>query len=366
MRAWPTARCSPRAAASRPGSPRGIAPGETVSPVMPNGLVDAAPAARHGVGQGACVNPVNLLAQPEQMRYVLEHSTARRYSSRPSGSPRVRELLAAPAPGGIGSRRRRRRLDCRRSPRRPIAAAPPEDLALLMYTRHDRQAQRRDAHARGQPRGERCRDRREHALGPADRVLGVLPLYHINAFAVTCSRRSLVAGSVAMAPKFSAARLGRRRRRAALDQRGADDRLLPAEGDAAASGASRGHPCASAARPRRRCRPSTCAASSRSSASASSRPWADRDRRAAFPNPRCGAAQSWRQAAPRAARRASTTALHRCRMARLASSRSAANVMRGQEPHGERAAFTPDGWLRTGDPATATPTASSSPGASRS
>jgi acyl-CoA synthetase (AMP-forming)/AMP-acid ligase II len=46
----------------------------------------------------------------------------------------------------------------------------------------------------------------EHALGPADRVLGVLPLYHINAFAVTMLAPLAHGGSVALTPKFSAAR----------------------------------------------------------------------------------------------------------------------------------------------------------------
>ena len=46
----------------------------------------------------------------------------------------------------------------------------------------------------------------EHALTPADRVLGVLPLYHINAFAVTMLAPLAHGGSVAVAPKFSAAR----------------------------------------------------------------------------------------------------------------------------------------------------------------
>ena len=45
---------------------------------------------------------------------------------------------------------------------------------------------------------------REHGLGAGDRVLGVLPLYHINAFAVTMLAPLATGGSVALAPKFSA------------------------------------------------------------------------------------------------------------------------------------------------------------------
>ena len=46
----------------------------------------------------------------------------------------------------------------------------------------------------------------EHGLTPEDRVLGVLPLYHINAFVVTMLAPLAHGGSVALAPKFSAAR----------------------------------------------------------------------------------------------------------------------------------------------------------------
>jgi acyl-CoA synthetase (AMP-forming)/AMP-acid ligase II len=47
---------------------------------------------------------------------------------------------------------------------------------------------------------------REHGLGPDDRVLAVLPLYHINAFAVTMLSPLAHGGSLAMPPRFSAAR----------------------------------------------------------------------------------------------------------------------------------------------------------------
>jgi acyl-CoA synthetase (AMP-forming)/AMP-acid ligase II len=45
---------------------------------------------------------------------------------------------------------------------------------------------------------------REHGLAPRDRVLAVLPLYHINAFAVTMLAPLAHGGSLAMSPKFSA------------------------------------------------------------------------------------------------------------------------------------------------------------------
>ena len=49
---------------------------------------------------------------------------------------------------------------------------------------------------------------REHQLDGADRVAAVLPLHHINAFAVTMLAPLAHGGSLVMPPKFSAAGLG--------------------------------------------------------------------------------------------------------------------------------------------------------------
>lgn len=195
------ARCREMAAWLRR---EGVAAGETVSFVMPNGLQTLL-LLLGTVYAGRCVNPVNLLSQPEQMRYVLEHSDCRLVCVAPDWEAPVRALLA-----GIA---------------RPIAlhvvdpasarfdgAPPPEDvappapdaLALLMYT----------SGTTGQPKGVMLTQANlaanaaaisaEHALTPADRVLAVLPLYHINAFAVTMLAPLAHGGSVVMAPRFSA------------------------------------------------------------------------------------------------------------------------------------------------------------------
>jgi len=190
----------------------GLAPGDTLSVVMPNGLqtLRILLGAMHA---GICVNPVNLLAQPEQMRYVLEHSDCRIVVVSPEWAERVRALLQ-----GIG-----RAVDvvvlaadgdtvAMRSafvvPPLPVASrAPPspEATALLMYT----------SGTTGVPKGVMLSQAslaanalaigREHALGAEDRVLAVLPLYHINAFAVTMLAPLAHGGSLVMAPRFSAA-----------------------------------------------------------------------------------------------------------------------------------------------------------------
>jgi acyl-CoA synthetase (AMP-forming)/AMP-acid ligase II len=71
----------------------GLHRGDTVSLVMPNGLQTI----RLLLGfmhAGCCVNPVNLLAQPEQLRYVLGHSDCRLVIAAPEWAERVRAALA--------------------------------------------------------------------------------------------------------------------------------------------------------------------------------------------------------------------------------------------------------------------------------
>ncbi|MES3014805.1 MAG: class I adenylate-forming enzyme family protein, partial [Pseudomonadota bacterium] len=71
----------------------GLRAGDTVSLVMPNGLqtLRVLLGAMHA---GMIVNPVNLLSQPEQMRYVLGHSDCTLVCVAPEWEARVRALLA--------------------------------------------------------------------------------------------------------------------------------------------------------------------------------------------------------------------------------------------------------------------------------
>ena len=232
---------------------------------MPNGLQTLLLllGAMHG---GWCVNPVNLLSQPDQMRYVLDHSDCRVVFASPewadrvqgvltglsrpvtlvvtapdaqelplealrqaqgersggntaqAGSPVSAVALSNPVPAGAFSGSvRAEPFDSAQdmlveapvepSPVDPSVPAPPPapaDLALLMYT----------SGTTGVPKGVMLTQANlaanaqaisaEHALMPGDRVLAVLPLYHINAFAVTMLAPLAHGGSLAMPPKFSA------------------------------------------------------------------------------------------------------------------------------------------------------------------
>ncbi|SFQ68347.1 Acyl-CoA synthetase (AMP-forming)/AMP-acid ligase II [Variovorax sp. OK605] len=185
----------------------GMQPGDTVSVVMPNGLqtLRLLLGAMHG---GFVVNPVNLLSQPEQMRYVLAHSDCRVVCVAPEWESRVREMVEAfdrpvklvvvdPEADALPGEEEMA----------AAASAPsPDAVALLMYT----------SGTTGMPKGVMLTQRNlaanahaisaEHQLQPSDRVLAVLPLYHINAFAVTMLAPLAHGGSLAMPPKFSAGR----------------------------------------------------------------------------------------------------------------------------------------------------------------
>lgn len=185
----------------------GLAPGAHVSVVMPNGLATLRLLLGAMAG-GYCVNPVNLLAQPEQMRYVLDHSECALVFASPEWAPRVRELVAGlsrpirvieadPDAAVLPGEREEDATS-------PPARLDPGALALLMYT----------SGTTGKPKGVMLTHANlvanahaiseEHALGPGDRVAAVLPLYHINAFAVTMLAPLAHGGSLAMPPKFSA------------------------------------------------------------------------------------------------------------------------------------------------------------------
>ena len=183
---------------------QGSVPGDTVSLVMPNGLTTLQwlLGAMHG---GWCVNPVNLLSQPDQMRYVLAHSDCRLVIVSPDWEAQVRALLQD-IPRNIGVLVSAPDHHGWPEAEADLPAPLPEAMALLMYT----------SGTTGQPKGVMLTQANlaanaaaisaEHALQAQDRVLAVLPLYHINAFAVTMLAPLAHGGSLAMPPRFSAAR----------------------------------------------------------------------------------------------------------------------------------------------------------------
>ena len=187
----------------------GAAPGETVSLVMPNGLttLQLLLGAMHG---GWCVNPVNLLSSEEQMGYVLTHSDCTVVIASPEWADTVRRVLLT-IPRDIAlwvcdAHTHSFAEDASKLPDHPSHSVKPKDHALLMYTSGTTGVPKGVLLSQANLAANAASISAEHALTAQDRVLAVLPLYHINAFAVTMLAPLFHGGSLAMPPKFSAAR----------------------------------------------------------------------------------------------------------------------------------------------------------------
>lgn len=184
---------------------RGLQPGDKVAMLMGNGFQTC----RIFIGAmygGFCVTPINLLAQPAQLVYVLDHCDAKIIIVAPDQVERLKSALASVA----------RPMDvvvCHQDVAEfiegpdSVEALPPveeSDDALLMYT----------SGTTGRPKGVLLSHRavisggayvsRAHELSEADRVMAVLPLYHINAQIVTATSPLVHGGSLVMPHRFSA------------------------------------------------------------------------------------------------------------------------------------------------------------------
>ena len=184
---------------------RGIEPGDKVALLMPNGYQTC----RLFIGimyGGFCVTPINLLAQASQLAYVLEHCDARLVFVSPDQLERLNEALAAVS-------RPIEVVVCHPDVEEFIegsdaeAGLPPlseDSAALLMYT----------SGTTGKPKGVVLTHRaviaggeyvsRAHQLTATDRVMAVLPLYHINAQIVTATAPLVHGGSLVLPQRFSA------------------------------------------------------------------------------------------------------------------------------------------------------------------
>ncbi len=183
----------------------GIRPGARVALLMHNGYQTC----RLFIGAmygGYCVTPLNLLAQPTQLAYVLEHSDAEIVFVAPDQVERLQQAAS-------GLARPPRMVVCEVDAAEflpPVASAAlpdapgEEDAALMMYT----------SGTTGNPKGVVLAQRAVvsggqfvssvHQLGPSDRVMAVLPLYHINAQVVTATAPLIHGGSLVLPHRFSA------------------------------------------------------------------------------------------------------------------------------------------------------------------
>lgn len=180
---------------------RDIQPGDKIALLMHNGFQ----ACRLFIGAmygGFCVTPLNLLAQPSQLEYILNHSDARIVFVSPDQAQRLKDALRNAPKTQI--------VECDIDAEEFIAAdgnakmpaVDEEDDALMMYT----------SGTTGTPKGVLLANRsviaggrfvsQAHALTPQDRVMACLPLYHINAQIVTATSPLVHGGSLVLPHRF--------------------------------------------------------------------------------------------------------------------------------------------------------------------
>lgn len=190
----------------------GLKPDDKVSVYMPNGEQTAV--LLLGImANGLVANPINLMCQASQLQHILDHSDTRLVFTTPEHALNLHAAL-----DHVDRKIQLVMCDPDSSELPQIAnpadglkvpqALPPlnaQDDALLMYT----------SGTTGVPKGvllthenliENARNiSAEHRLTEHDRVLGSLPLYHINGLVVTVVTPLVHRGSVVMTSRFSAA-----------------------------------------------------------------------------------------------------------------------------------------------------------------
>jgi len=198
-----------------------LAPGTHIGLVLPNGLQTSS-LFLSIMAAGFVVTPFNLLAQTEQLSWVMDHSDCAVIFYGPAQSAIVQQaastlqrpcrlieidpdaqhldfdaLLGAPSAPISSSSNSREALRVSRS------VIKPEQPALLMYT----------SGTTGVPKGVRLTHQNLlhaaksvsewHQLTPEDRVLSSLPIYHINGQSIATVTPFYSGGSIVCAQKFS-------------------------------------------------------------------------------------------------------------------------------------------------------------------
>ena len=189
----------------------GLVPGDKVAFLLDNGYATTS-LFLGTMYAGMVAVPLNPVAGIPLVRYILEHCDASvlfcsekyrtHFAEAIETCPRALTIIGTDEDTGPDWSH----LDARAIPDAPIE---PGDDALLLYT----------SGTTGVPKGARLSHRAvlaggrntvvAHALEPSDRVLCVLPLYHINGEIVTVMGPLVSGGSVVMPHRFSASEFWR-------------------------------------------------------------------------------------------------------------------------------------------------------------
>ncbi|WP_299300904.1 AMP-binding protein [uncultured Litoreibacter sp.] len=172
----------------------GYQKGESIAIMHPNGRagIVALFGALYG---GFRATMINLAAGRDAIAYALVHCDARTAFVHDD----VAELFALTKPDHMSSFK---------APESTLFTilhhVKPEDHALLMYTSGTTGRPKGVVHTQASLLAGGWTTAVAHDLGPADRGLCVLPIYHINGLCVTVMGALVSGGSLTMCPKFSA------------------------------------------------------------------------------------------------------------------------------------------------------------------
>ncbi|MBC7929394.1 MAG: long-chain-fatty-acid--CoA ligase [Rubrivivax sp.] len=190
-------------------SAHGVRKGDVVSLLMPNSA-DYVIAYFACFYLGALAGPVNSLLKPEELAYVIGNSEAKLLLYNTEFAPQVEEIRS-----DLPALKRSVIFDDESEATRDFADAPEgwrgavidsEDEAIIIYT----------SGTTGKPKG--CLLTHANLLANArqivewldftedDRLLTIMPLFHMNAVSVTTMSALYAAGSTVVSPRFSASR----------------------------------------------------------------------------------------------------------------------------------------------------------------
>jgi long-chain acyl-CoA synthetase len=180
----------------------GIAPGEVVSFMLPNG-VSAATLLVGAMAAGYVVSPLNLLAQDAHLGHTLAHSGTRFIFAAPEFVDRINRLLKgagrtvavrATDPDTLGLEK------ADGEAKGEIQASTP---ALLMYTSGTTGLPKGALLSHGNLVSAASAVVHAHRLTAADRVLSSLPLYHVNGQCIATISPVFAGGSIVLPRRFS-------------------------------------------------------------------------------------------------------------------------------------------------------------------